>query len=104
MPTDSFRIVGWVSVEHPELQSDYEIASWSGSIYALFLERCEEKGGWFRWGSALVTRVVFTVLLVRRVTILGFDENFERMGVGKLFSEEVDREYLSARKTMVSLL
>ena len=104
LPTDPSRIVGWASVEHPELQSDMEIASCSGSIYALFLERCVEKGGWFRWGSALVTRVVFTVVLLRRITIPGFDDCFERVGVGRLFSEEVDKQYASATKTTISLV
>ena len=104
LPTDPSRIVGWASVEHPELQSDEKIASCSGSIYALLLERCVEKGGWFRWGNALFTRVVFTVLLVRRVTIPGFDESFERVGVGRLFSEEVDKKYVSASKTTISLV
>ena len=104
LPIDPSRIVGWASVEHPELQSDEEIASCSGSICALFLERCVEKGGWSRWGRALVTRVVFTVLLIRRITIPGFDESFERVGVGRLFGKEVDREYSSARKTTISLV
>ena len=104
LPTDPSRIVGWASVEHPELQSPEEIASSSGSIHALFLERCEEKGGWFHWNSALVTRVVFTVLLVRRVTIPGFDDSFERVGVGRLFGDDVDKKYSSATKTTISLV
>ncbi|KAK0513040.1 hypothetical protein JMJ35_005057 [Cladonia borealis] len=104
LPTDPSRIVGWASVEHPELQSDEKIASSSGSIYALFLERCEEKGGWFHWGSALISRVVFTILLVRRVSIPGFNESFERVGVGRLFGEEVNRRYLSTEKTTMSLV
>ena len=104
LPTDPSRMIGWASIEHPELQSNEAITSYVGSIHALFLERCEEKGGWFRWGSALVTRVVFTVILLRRVTILGFDDSFERVGVGRLFSEEVDKEYSSGRKTTISLV
>ena len=92
LQTHSSRIVGWASVEHPEFQSDEhperqsdeKIASSSGSIHALFLERCEEKGGWFHWGGALVSRVVFTILLVRQVNIPGFNESFERVGVGRL--------------------
>ena len=104
LPTDPSRIIGWASVEHPELQSNEAIRSYAGSIHALFLERCKEKGGWFRWGSALFSRVVFTVLLVRRVTIPGFDDSFERVGVGRLFSEEVDKEYSAGRKTTISLV
>ena len=102
--TNPGRIIGWASVEHPELQSPEEIASCSGSIYALILERCEEKGGWFRWGRLLISRVIFTVLLVRRVSIPGFDECFERVGVGRLFSEEVDKGYMSTEKTTLSLV
>ena len=104
LPTDPSRIIGWASVEHPELQSDEKIASSSGSIYALLLERCEEKGGWFHWGSALISRVVFTILLVRRVSNPGFNESFERVGVGRLFGEEVNRRYLSTEKTTISLV
>lgn len=104
LPTDPSRIVGWASVEHPELQSDTEIASCSGSIYALFLERCVEKGGMFRLTPRLVTWVVFTVLLVRRVTIPGFDDSFERVGVGRLFGEKVNKKYSSATKTTISLV
>ena len=104
LPTDPSRIVGWASVEHPELQSDMEIASCSGSIYALLLERCVEKGGMFRLSSSmLVTWVVFPVILLRRVTIPGFDNIYERVGVGRLFSEEVDKKYSSAKKTTISL-
>ena len=104
LPTDPSRIVGWASVEHPQLQSDMEIASCSGSIYALSLDRCVEKGGMFRWTRWLVTWVVFSVLLVRRVTIPGFDDSFERVGVGRLFSEEVDKEYSAGGKTTISLV
>lgn len=112
LPTHPNRIIGWASVEHPEfqsdehpeLQSDEKIASSSGSIYALFLERCEEMGSWLRWRGALVSRVIFTVLLVRRVSIPGFNESFERVGVGRLFGGEVDRRYLSTEKTTISLV
>ena len=47
LQTDPYRMIGWASVEHPELQSHEEIELYSGSIYALFLERCEEKGACF---------------------------------------------------------
>ena len=104
LSTNPCRIVGWASIEHPELQSPEEIASCSGSIYALILERIEEKGGWFRWGRLLISRVIFTVLLVRRVSIPGFDECFERVGVGRLFGDEVDKRYMSTEKTIVSLV
>ena len=104
LPTDPSRIIGWASIEHPELQSNEAITSHAGSIHALFLERCEEKGGWFRWNSALFSRVVFTVLLVRRVTIPGFDESFERVGVGRLFGEHIGRMYSSSTKTTISLV
>ena len=104
LPTDPSRIIGWASIEHPELQSNEAITSYAGSIHALFLERCAEKGGMFRWNPVLVTWVVFTVILLRRVTIPGFDESFERVGVGRLFSEEVDKKYSSAKKTPISLV
>ena len=104
LPANPLKLVGWASVEHPELQSNMEIASCSGSIYALFVERCVEKGGLFRWSRMLIDVVVFTVLLVRRVTIPGFDDSFERVGVGRLFGKEVDKEYSSARKTTISLV
>ena len=104
LPANPLKLVGWASVEHPELQSNMEIASCSGSIYALFVERCVEKGSLFRWSRMLIDWVVFTVLLVRRVTIPGFDDSFERVGVGRLFGKEVDKEYSSARKTTISLV
>ena len=103
-PTDPGRIIGWASVEHPELQSPEEIASCSGSIFALFLERFEENGGWFRWGQRLVSRVVFSVLLLRRVSILGWNECFERVGVGRLFGDKSDKRYLLTKKTIISLI
>lgn len=103
-PTNPSRIIGWASVEHPDLQSPEDIASSSGSIYALILERWAEKGGWLRWGSFLVSRVVFTVLLLRRVYIPGWDETYERVGVGRLFGEEADKRYLSTEYTTISLV
>ena len=44
-PTNPCRIIGWASVEHPELQSHEEITRCSGSIYALILEEMRGKSG-----------------------------------------------------------
>ena len=114
LPTDPNRLIGWVSVEDPDfqsdewpgLQSDAKIASTHGSIYALLLERCEEKGSLFHWRRPLVSRVIFTVLFVREVDfqVPGFDASFVRVGVGRLFDKEVDKCYLSTEKMTISLI
>ena len=106
LPTDPDRIIGWASLEHPEfqseehpeIQSDEKIASSSGSMYALFLERCDGKD------DPLHSSAIFTAVLVRRVSIPGFNESFGRVGVGRLFGEEVNRRYLSTEKTTISLV
>ncbi|KAL8782422.1 MAG: hypothetical protein Q9213_005386 [Squamulea squamosa] len=103
-PTNPHKLTGWASVEHPDLQSDEEIASCYGSIYALYLERCEEEGGLLHLSDRLVSRVVFTILLVRRVQIPGMKRCFERVGVGRLFGKEADGEYRAAGKTTISLV
>lgn len=97
-------ITGWASVEHPELQSLEETTSCSGSIYALFVARGEEKGGWFTLANFIVSRVIFSVLLLRRVSVPGFQDCFERVGVGRVFGEEAERQYLSTEKTTISLV
>ena len=97
-------IIGWASVEHPEFQSDDRIASSSGSICAFFLERFKEKGGWFGLNQRLFPRVIFTVVLLRRVSIPGLQGSFERVGVGRPFGEEIDSRYLSTEKTTISLV
>lgn len=98
-------IVGWASIEHPDFQSDEEIAS-SEQVYAFFLLRTEEKGGWFRYGSLLVSRVAFNVLFLKRSNthIPCSEDCFERIGVGALFGIEVDKVYQSTEKTTISLV
>lgn len=107
LPTDPNRATGWASLKHPEFQSeghpeiqcDEKTVSSCGSIYALFLERWDGKPD-----DSLISGVIYTVLLVRRVSIPGFNESFVRVGVGRLFGEEVNRRHLSTAKTTISLV
>lgn len=105
LPSKPNTILGWASLEHPEMQSDSTVTS-SGQIFAFFLGRNEEKGGWLRLGPWLVDRIFYNVLLLRRATTStpGFDNCFERVGIGGLWGLEVDKQYQSAPETTLSLI
>lgn len=103
LPTCSDIIVGWASIEHPDLQSDETITS-GGPILALFVQRYDQKGGLFQFNRNLVSRVGFTVLFLRKVSAPGFDNCYERVGAGCLFSARVDKAYQSLEQTTLSLI
>lgn len=106
LPSNYMRLTGWASIEHPDFHTDKAPAS-SEPVYALLMQRSYEKGGllWFR-SAPLVSHTFYTVLFIRRTTIdaPGWDEPYERVGVGALFGNEVSRAYESSATTTISLI
>ena len=98
-------ILGWASIEHPQLQINVANAA-SEQVYALFVQRNEENGGWFRTYTPMYDKVVFRVLLLRRAAtaIPGMEDCFERVGVGGLWGDDIDKVYQSTAKSTISLI
>jgi hypothetical protein len=105
IPSEPSTILGWASLEHPDLQSDDTVSA-CGQVFAFFLRRNEEKGGWLRPGALIATHISFSVMLLKRATMDtgAFDGCFERVGIGGLWGLEVEKHYQSAPEITLSLI
>jgi len=116
---DKEHIAGWASVEHPNFQgrraqgfpgghTGPQIAPGAPGaqgpdmLYALHLDKFEHWGGSMGLGHFWGSHTVYYVLIVRRVGFL--IDGFERVGVGRLFGRESDRDFEGAKMRWLRLV
>ncbi|KAL7621086.1 hypothetical protein AAE478_008399 [Parahypoxylon ruwenzoriense] len=119
MVADPETVAGWASVEHPGLQTDEgcRAASEQGEeegggeggrwrLWALVFTRIEKVEGGFGFGNLMGYHAAFQVLFLRarRIPEFGFGKCYERVGVGRLFGNEVDALLRDAERREVWLV
>lgn len=87
-------IAGWASLEHPEYQSDESFCS--SSIVALVVT-C-------RKGNVLGLPASFQVIFLRSTEVPGFSNCYERVGIGGLFSADVQALIQATGETSIWLV
>ncbi|TGJ78745.1 hypothetical protein E0Z10_g10019 [Xylaria hypoxylon] len=106
-PETPGTIAGWASVEHPDFQTDTSCEC-DGGIFALIaaVDR-KVQGGWLL-GNFSPHLTAYEVLYLRRVQVPGFETKdrdcYERIGVGRLFGNEVGIMYAVTDKSTVWLV
>ncbi|KAI1423830.1 heterokaryon incompatibility protein-domain-containing protein [Xylaria sp. FL1777] len=106
-PQTPGTIAGWASVEHPDFQTDASCEC-DGAIFALVVAVARKvQGGWLM-GNLSLYLTAYQVLYLRRVQVPGFETKgrdcYERIGVGRLFGDEVDMRYAVTDKAGVWLV
>ncbi|KAI0804131.1 heterokaryon incompatibility protein-domain-containing protein [Xylaria sp. FL0064] len=104
-------IAGWASVEHPDFQTVASSESDDADddlIFALFAAVARKvQGGWLL-GNLSPHLTAYEVLYLRRIQIPGFETSdrdcYERIGVGRLFGDEVDKIYAVTDRSGVWLV
>ncbi|KAI8634654.1 heterokaryon incompatibility protein-domain-containing protein [Xylariaceae sp. FL1651] len=106
-PETPGTIAGWASLEHPDFQTD---AACEGSrlVFALVAAVARKvQGGWLL-GNLSPHLTAYEVLYLRREPVPGFDTQgrdcYERIGVGRLFGDEVDALCKATEKSRVWLV
>ncbi|GAW22363.1 hypothetical protein ANO14919_119000 [Xylariales sp. No.14919] len=103
-PEVSDSVAEWASVEHPAFQAD----TFDGAILALIVVVVRRvQGGWFlgNFGSHLTA---YEVLYLQRAQALRFEPEdrdcYERIGVGRLFGDEVGMVYAVTNRSTIWLV
>lgn len=96
-------VAGWASVEHPDYQSDAECRS-SSPIFAFFVVKLPSIKGYFSMGKLSGRHTAFRVLYLRQVERPEYAPCYERVGVGRLFENEVESNFKSAKEVNVWLI
>ncbi|KAI0810183.1 heterokaryon incompatibility protein-domain-containing protein [Xylaria sp. FL0064] len=100
---DQQTVTGWASVEHPELQTDDNCQA-DGDILGLVIETIDWISAGFGMGNMKERLAAYNVLYLRPVRVYGFEDCFERVGVGRLFGGMIDSEYCSSEKRDIWLI
>lgn len=116
---DPGRVAGWASIEHPDFQPDAvtSCAQQQTAVCALVAAVSRKvQGGWLL-GQFSPHLTAYEVLYLRRMQVPGFEtqggssssssnreECYERIGVGRLFGDEVDEMYAVTEKSRVWLV
>ena len=99
LPSRPGTIAGWVSAEHPDLQTEeaLDAEAVGAELYTLYIDRNKTEGG-LAFGQLRGWHIVFQVVFISRVAApaAGFDPCYERVGVGRLFGPDVDTAYQGA--------
>ncbi|KAK5659912.1 hypothetical protein OQA88_13376 [Cercophora sp. LCS_1] len=124
---DKDHVAGWASVEHSDCQFQWEIsgsavvgtAAGTGTstspgaqgpsvterreiLYALHIGAFKQAGGSPGLGHVWGNHMVYCVLLVRKVERLA--DGFERVGIGRVFGTNSDRDFKEASMREVRLV
>jgi hypothetical protein len=83
-------IWGWASLEHPDLQTDAACRS-SEPLYAFFISKLPGTRGSLGLGRFTSVSMAYEVLFLKAVSVPGFENSFARVGVGRLFGDEVNK-------------
>lgn len=96
-------LIGWASIEHPDYQRTAALEK-EGRIFALFLRRRPQMPGGWGFGNLWDFQTAFDVLFLRRVKIEGHDHCYERLGVGRMFGNEVEESFEAQQGEEVNLV
>lgn len=96
-------IAGWASVEHPAFQTTASSECEQAPIFGLVAAVSQKvQGGWLL-GNLSPHLTAYMVLYLRRVQVPGFETKdrdcYERVGVGRLFGDEVGKMYAVTDKS-----
>lgn len=89
LPSLPNTVAGWASIEHPDYQTDAACRS-NGPFYAFLTEQFPGPKGSFGLGHFFTSVPAYKMLVVRMVTVPGFSDVYERVGVGRLFGREIN--------------
>jgi hypothetical protein len=84
------KVTGWASLEHP----DYHVSQARSPTYRLFalvVSIIPEAPGGYGLGNLTGSHAVYHVLYLNKIRISGFRECYERVGVGRLFGNAIER-------------
>ncbi|KAF2972516.1 hypothetical protein GQX73_g1212 [Xylaria multiplex] len=106
-PETPGTIAGWASIEHPDFQTDVSCEC-DEAIFALIATVSRKvQGGWLL-GNFSPHLTAYEVLYLRRVHIPGFETRdrdcYERIGVGRLFGDEMGITYAVTDESTVWLV
>jgi Heterokaryon incompatibility protein (HET) len=96
LPTE---IAGWVSFEDPDYLDD-SLFQDGLEIYVLHISTISRLPGGYGLGYLTPWHNVFNVLFVRKVE----GEKYNRVGVGRLFGKEIERQFCTATAQYVKLI
>ncbi|KAI0518302.1 heterokaryon incompatibility protein-domain-containing protein [Xylaria bambusicola] len=102
-PQECQTVTGWASVEHPELQADDECLA-SNNILALVIETIGGIIEGFGMGNLRERMTAYKVVYIRPLKVYGFEDSFERIGVGRLFGDVIDSQFHSTEMKDVWLV
>ncbi|KAL0944688.1 uncharacterized protein CTRU02_202575 [Colletotrichum truncatum] len=103
------NIVGYASVEHPELQVDGSKSDNSVEVFALLLSTLRGVDGGNVVGNLLPWHDVYNVVYLRKTNVVAGaavsgDDIYERVGTGRLFGHDVWDGFRDARDTRIRLV
>jgi hypothetical protein len=96
-------VAGWASIEHPELQDDAACSS-AEDIVALFIVRVPSRYRSLGLGNFWRGHFIYHVLYLRKVDRPNCSPCYERIGVGRLFENEITVLYEKAEDEMIWLV
>lgn len=98
-------VVGWASVEHPDCQTDGPLEGRSQPLHALFVSSVENIDEGFAVGNLITAHLTaYKVVYLRRAEISGYENAYERVGVGRIFGNEVDALFRMLKEEKVLLV
>ncbi|KAI1314209.1 heterokaryon incompatibility protein-domain-containing protein [Xylaria venustula] len=96
-------VMGWASVEHPEFQTDDDCEA-SNDVQALVIEIIDWIAAGFGMGNLKERLTAYKVIYLRPSKVYGFEDSFERIGIGSIFGDVIDTHFYSAEKTDIWLI
>jgi hypothetical protein len=94
----SDEVTGWASVEHPEYQILGSGDTVTRPVLAFVVKSIENLYTGPAFGNIWKMRsTAYKVLYIRQVSVPGQNNVYERVGVGRLFGEEVEATFKSSK-------
>ncbi|KAF7554102.1 hypothetical protein G7Z17_g3197 [Cylindrodendrum hubeiense] len=96
---------GWASIEHPDCQVNAAGQLRSiDEVYALLVIKIPKAYGGCGFGNLSAYQPCFQVLYLKAVHVEGFSDTYERLGVGRMFGNDVDSCFELAEEKCIWLV